>query len=707
MFDININRRHLFFFGLTALFISILYFIANLYNFVPIEYNFSVGDIADRDIIAPFDFPIYKSEEQLQAEREIAQSKAKPIYKISQNLKFNALKNLDFIFNHFTTFGKKKSLKEIKTELKKNGYFLSDETIKFLMNYKNRTDVYNYLTEKINQIMDVGIYPSTVTTNKIKLFKNNKTTTYSLSRLYSLEEAKKKLTSAIYSAKKKKVIEELGNLILLENIVIDNNLTQIEKQKLRDSIPIARGKVSKNEKIISKNQKITPNDIVKLNSLIKAQKEKYGEQKKSKIIVSSFGIFILSFILLYIYLHLVHVLFGVSVLSINDTLVFNISIFFALLLYVIMNTLLIPYFLTVLIISQLYNYKVALLYNLMQFIFLSSFLRWNISTLIIPFIVMFFGIFAGKYYEKRKNDFVVFLFLLIGTVVINTIISLIKLNSFFTYIKNIYYTFVSVSVSYIFYLLLLPIIEKKMNKATKRVLLELINMENELMKELSNKAPGTYHHSSKVGNLAETAAEAIGADYLLARTGGYFHDIGKLYHPEYFSENNSNSAEIHDKLLPNQSAILIKNHVPKGVELAKKHNLPRPIIDIIMQHHGDGITKYFYRKAKAMNLIININDFKYPGPKPQTKEAAIVMIADSIESTINSKQKSEEINENSVMKILDEQIKSMIEEGQFDECPLAISDIKKIKEAMVPIILGIYSQRIEYPEDEDERKSDY
>ncbi len=710
MNDININRRSLFFLGITSFFIAILYFVANLYNFVPIEYNFSVGEIAERDIIAPFDFPIYKSEEQLKAERENAASKAKPIYKISQNLKFNALKNLDFIFDHFTNLGRKKSISQIKEELRKSGYNLSDETIKYLMNTKNRIDVYNYLTQKITKIMDVGIYPSSLSANKIKLYKNNKISVYALSRLYSLKEAKQSLVSTIGNNKKRKVIEDLANIILIENIVIDNNLTRIEKQKLQDSIPITSGKVQKNEKIISKNQKITPMDLAKLNSLIKEQKERYGEQKKSKIILSSLGMAIFSFILLYIYFHLVYALFGIKLQSFADVLVTNLSIFVSLFIYVILNVfvglhlLLLPYFFTVIIISQIYNYKMALVYNLLQFIFLSSFLRWNISILIILFIIMFFGIYAGKFYQKRKNDFIIFLFLIFGSIIINTIMSVIKLNTFFVFLKYIYFTLISVSISYIIYILLMPVVERKMNRATKRVLLELINVENDLMKELSTKAPGTYHHSIKVGNIAETAAESIGADYLLTRAGGYLHDIGKLYHPEYFSENNSNSSEIHDKLLPNESAILIKNHVSEGIKLAKKYNLPSAIIDIIAQHHGDGLTKYFYRRAKSMGLIIDINDFKYPGPKPQTKEAAIVMIADCVESTINSKQNSETLNKDTIRKIIDDQVKSMIDEGQLDESPLTISDIKKIKESVLPIILGIYSQRIEYPEEEEDER---
>ncbi len=709
MFTINkITKRNLFFWGLTALFIALLYFISNLYNFVPIEYNFSVGDISDRDIIAPFDFPIYKSEEQLKNERELAISKAKPIYKISQNLKFNALKNLDFIFNHFTNYGKQKSLKDIKKELAKNGYFLSDETIAYLSKQKNRTDVYNYLTEKINKIMDVGIYPSTILSSKIKLYKNNKISSYSLNRLYSLDEAKKKLTSVIYSKKKKKAVEELAKIILIENIVVDNNLTQLEKQKLRDSVPITSGKVSKNEKIISKNQKITPSDLIKLNSLIKIQKEKYGEQKKSKILISSFGVIFLAFILIILFFFLSNILLNINIISIKDILLFNISFFTILLTHVLINVLmnfsllLLPYFFTVLIISQIYNYKQAFLYNMFQFLLLSIFIRWNISNLIIPFMIVLFGIFAGKFFSKRKNDFIVLLFLIIGSIIINTIISIIKLTDFFAYLKNIYFSFLSIFISYIIYILLLPSIEKKMNKATKRVILELLNMENILLKELSSKAPGTYHHSSKVGSLAETAAEAIGANYLLARAGGYYHDIGKLYHPEYFSENNPDSSDIHDKLMPQESAKLIIKHTTEGVKLARKHNLPKEVIDIIAQHHGDGFTRYFHIQAKSLGMKINKKDFQYPGPKPQSKEAAIVMIADSVESTINSRQKSEELHKENIIKIINESIERMLKEGQLDECPLTISDIKKIKEAMLPIIMGIYSQRIEYPTDETE-----
>lgn len=224
---------------------------------------------------------------------------------------------------------------------------------------------------------------------------------------------------------------------------------------------------------------------------------------------------------------------------------------------------------------------------------------------------------------------------------------------------------------------------------------ELSNMDHPLLKKLAEIAPGTYNHSLIVGNLAASVAEAIGANSLLARVGGYFHDVGKMVKSEYFIENESKSQDKHKKLTPTLSYIVILSHVKEGEKLAKQYKLPRVILDIINQHHGTSVISYFYQKALGLNLSeVKEEDFRYPGPKPQSKEAGIVMLADAIEAAARALPKPTAIRLKGLVR---EIINQKFIDGQLDECELTLKDLNKISDVLLKGILGVYHQRIEYP----------
>lgn len=264
------------------------------------------------------------------------------------------------------------------------------------------------------------------------------------------------------------------------------------------------------------------------------------------------------------------------------------------------------------------------------------------------------------------------------------------------------------------------VLGKLFGVATVLQLLELAHPNQPLLRRLIREAPGTYHHSIMVGNLAEQAAERVADNALLARVGAYYHDIGKLSRPTYFIDNQAGGANIHDSLDPRESARVIKAHVSDGVALARKHNLPRRVVDIIHQHHGTCSISFFYQKALKMGLDVNEAEFHYPGPKPQTKVAAIVMLADGCEAAVRANVQSGRIqtgqkaavpaanNPDSpagvkaltirdvVNKIIDDRIK----ENQLSECDLTLRDIDDIRDLFVEILNGIYHPRITYPDKE-------
>src|SRR5919202_862896 len=246
---------------------------------------------------------------------------------------------------------------------------------------------------------------------------------------------------------------------------------------------------------------------------------------------------------------------------------------------------------------------------------------------------------------------------------------------------------------------LLPLLEDAFNILTPMRLLELSDPGNPLLQKLLRSAPGTFSHSMQVGNLAENAAERIGADPLLARVGAYYHDIGKLEHPNYFVENQISRMNPHEILAPALSARIVKRHVKDGVEIGREWNLPTEVLDMIGQHHGTTRIEYFYRKALeeaiATGASIRESDFRYPGPCPKSKEAGILMLADSIEATVKSLEKP---TPKRIEDIVDGTIRAKLEDGQFDQCELTMREIHETGEAIREALIGFIGPRIEYPE---------
>jgi len=253
---------------------------------------------------------------------------------------------------------------------------------------------------------------------------------------------------------------------------------------------------------------------------------------------------------------------------------------------------------------------------------------------------------------------------------------------------------------------MLAVFEPLFNITTDITLLELSDLNHPLLKDLTLRAPGTYHHSLLVGNLAEAACDVIGANSLLARVGSYYHDIGKTEKSEYFGENivNGNGTIHHDKLSPSMSALAIKSHVKDGAELAKKHKLPQAIADFIAQHHGDTLIYYFYQRALEKvtdEAQLKEEDFRYLGPKPQTKETAIVLLADAVEAASRTLSKPTPARIEGVVRKL---INNKFIDGQLDECELTLKDLNKIAQSFVRVLTGVFHSRVEYPEAEEKAR---
>ncbi len=243
---------------------------------------------------------------------------------------------------------------------------------------------------------------------------------------------------------------------------------------------------------------------------------------------------------------------------------------------------------------------------------------------------------------------------------------------------------------------ILPLFEYLLQTVTNISLLELADSNHPVLQRLVMEAPGTYHHSIIVGNLSDSACLAVGANGLLARIGAYYHDIGKLQKPDYFIENQEIKKNAHDELTPTMSKLIIMNHIKEGLELAKKYSLSPVLWDFIRQHHGSSLVYYFYRRAledKEVDQEIAEEGFRYPGPKPNTKETAIVLLADSVEAATRSLK---DPNADKIAEIVHKVINNKFIDGQLDECELTLKDIEKISSVFIKILSGIYHSRVSY-----------
>jgi putative nucleotidyltransferase with HDIG domain len=319
------------------------------------------------------------------------------------------------------------------------------------------------------------------------------------------------------------------------------------------------------------------------------------------------------------------------------------------------------------------------------------------------FITGGISVYTVRDIKNRTQIFRSFLFILIGYTVAIVAFGLERFAAPETMLYELAFAASNALISPVLTYGLLIFFERIFKITTDLTLLELSNFDRPLLRDLARKAPGTFNHSMTMGTIAEAAAEKIGANALLARVGAYYHDIGKTISPQGFVENQLDNDNVHENLRPEESVEMIIRHVNEGIELAKQNKLPEEIIDFIPMHHGTTTITYFYEKAKGLygEENIDINKYKYPGPKPNTKETAIVMLADGCESAVRSISEPDAIKvENMVNNIFNSRLK----EGQLDDSPITFTDVSKMKEAFLSILISQHHRRIKYPKQEDAEK---
>lgn len=498
----------------------------------------------------------------------------------------------------------------------------------------------------------------------------------------------------------KEIGNQLTSIYLKPNLVLDADATNKAREEAIEAIsPIM---ILKNQVIVSEGYIVTDEHYVILDEL------GFTQKTLQENILPIIGISIITLILFIVFAYAFHICFDKKKYSLKK---------FSLLFTVYTITILFtfyagdfakyinPILIGVLLIGLFMGYTAGLIYIISITIVSNIILGQDIDFIIFMLLASLIMLSVSKSLTERKTVFRNSIITTIGIAMIYLGISLLTpiVNNDDIFINLIYvvgYSF----ISYILAFGLIPIIEMSFGILTQNKLMELSNPNNELIKKLTMEAPGTYHHSLVVSNLAEAAAIEIGADFALARVGAYYHDIGKTQYPAFFTENQV-GVNPHDNLSPWQSFKIIQNHVLYGIQLGKKHKLPEEIINMIPEHHGNSLVKYFYVKAKENNADTNEDDYRYGGRLPSTKESGILMLADTCEAAVRSMaQKSNSMEE--IEAFVVQLIKNKMNDGQLVNSTLTIGDIENIKIAFMRIFKGLYHKRIEYPKTEEEKEEE-
>jgi len=692
------NSKYILYCAVTALIIVGIYQIAALGRVNYPEYNLKEGQVSEVEIIAPFDFPILKSPQELSKETEEVLSGIDKPYEISEEPLFEVISNLDNIYAVLYTIEPTDDLEKIAADLKRAGYTFTPEALEFTLRSSLRDKIYESLRSELGILYKQGIYES-LEEDSILIYQNNIAEKRAKSDFLSREKAKAALLNKFPEAET--FISEFTEQYLKPNLLVnEEKLNKLHQSSLQTVQPSA-GMVLKNEVIVRKNSRVTEDEVRKLESLQEAYRREKIRKSPLQELFLSLGLLMYIFVVIFLANHYYGVQSKEEKIPVADFLPVNLGFMVLVILTVLSNfvlsssNLIIPFALFAIAGAILVNFEFGLLYSVCNILIISPFLNWETFTPVIMILSTIMCLLILRRQKVWHEYLMIWLYLIISLLVVIICLGIYKRDSIITIMRSIGYAFISASLSITGILLIVPYYEKKWNRATKQTLLELLDFNHPLLKRLATEAVGTYHHSLVVGNLAEHSAEAIGANPLLARVGSYYHDIGKIINPEIFTENNEDSGEIHSQMEPEESAQLIRNHVTEGITLAKKYKIPQPVIDIIMQHHGDMIIRYFYEKANKEGKELDTNAYRYPGPRPQTKEAALVMLADIVESTTKAKEIE---NETDIAKIIDDTINYLLKEKQFEEAPISLKDLKIVKQSFIPVLESIYRKRLDYPE---------
>lgn len=674
------------------------------------------GQVADRTILAPFTFSISKAKGEIEREQDEAAARVPPVFRrVAENLQRAQMK-LRILEDAVSSWRSLPDSSLEPEEMVTPGFTLSAATLALLAQDSTRIEIFQATEDLFPTLFSrhiatrldmMGSAPhfiileddSVETSVAVESLSTGEHVRVDLSHMVRVRHPDHELLA--------RAVYELSAPMVVPTLVLDQVETARRKEESAKAISPIKGKLLAGEIVVEAHTRVTEQDAEELRSL----REAYAARAMAGHDVGSFLPVLGHLLWIVLFLGLVAgflvAMAPTTLRSPSDTalmiLVLAIGVAAS---YGIRWPLegpagLVPLAIVAMLATIFFDEGVGFGLTILAFLMAGSHFRFNVAGLVPPLVGAFAAVFRLRQLRKRRDFYLTALWIFAAASLACLPMGLLSSSDLRTLLRMIGYSAVNAAVSSIVVMVALPVLESLFHRATDLRLLELSDMNHVLLRQLALNAPGTYQHSMIVGNLAEAACETIHANALLARVGSYYHDVGKITKPEYFAENQSFNENPHDKLSPKMSALVIASHVKEGLKLAVQEGLPPVIVDFVAQHHGTTSISFFYKKMKEQNpdARIDLEDFSYPGPKPATRETAVVMLADACEGAVRSLQ---EPTATRIRQVVEKVIHERLIGGQLDQSNLTFRDLEKIRESFLPLLVSVHHHRVKYPEDKKE-----
>ena len=654
----------------------IVYFLPNEGKF---NYQFDINKPWKYGLLqASFDFPIYKNDIQVQKEQDSILADYQPYFQIDKEAEKNVLSKLREDYN------------------------------KTLRHSLPGTDYVRYIERTLKALYEDGIIAGNDLKRMeedsiiaIRLVDKNVATSRFIDQLYTVKEAYEYLLNGDTTHYKKKILQQCNlNDYITPNLVYDEEKSEAAQKDLLSNISWANGFVLNGQKIIDRGEIVDEQTYNILESLRKEWEKRSDSVQEKRLTLAGqilyVGIFLFCFMA---YLELFRADYYERKGTL--TLLFALIVFFPVLSSIMVEQNLssiyvVPFAMIPIIVRVFLDSRTAFMAHVTIILLCSITLRFPHEFILLQVVAGMVAIYSLRELSQRSQLLRTALVVFISYALLYFAFELIHEDDLTKLNTRMYIYFMINGILLLFAYPLLFLLEKIFGFTSDVTLVELSNINNSLLREMSEVAPGTFQHSLQMANLAAAAANKIGGKSQLVRTGALYHDIGKMVNPAFFTENQS-GVNPHKSLSYEQSAQVIISHITDGLKLAEKHNLPKVIKDFISTHHGRGLTKYFYisYKNEHPDEEVDQEKFRYPGPNPFTKEQAVLMMADSVEAASRSLP---EYTEESISTLVDKIIDTQVSEGYFKECPITFKDIATVKALFKEKLKTMYHTRISYPE---------
>lgn len=654
----------------------IVYFLPNEGKF---NYQFDINKPWKYGLLqASFDFPIYKNDIQVQKEQDSILADYQPYFQIDKEAEKNVLSKLREDYN------------------------------KTLRHSLPGTDYVRYIERTLKALYEDGIIAGNDLKRMeedsiiaIRLVDKNVATSRFIDQLYTVKEAYEYLLNADTTHYKKKILQQCNlNDYITPNLVYDEEKSEAAQKDLLSNISWANGFVLNGQKIIDRGEIVDEQTYNILESLRKEWEKRSDSVQEKRLTLAGqilyVGIFLFCFMA---YLELFRADYYERKGTL--TLLFALIVFFPVLSSIMVEQNLssiyvVPFAMIPIIVRVFLDSRTAFMAHVTIILLCSITLRFPHEFILLQVVAGMVAIYSLRELSQRSQLLRTALVVFISYALLYFAFELIHEDDLTKLNTRMYIYFMINGILLLFAYPLLFLLEKIFGFTSDVTLVELSNINNSLLREMSEVAPGTFQHSLQMANLAAAAANKIGGKSQLVRTGALYHDIGKMVNPAFFTEDQS-GVNPHKSLSYEQSAQVIISHITDGLKLAEKHNLPKVIKDFISTHHGRGLTKYFYisYKNEHPDEEVDQEKFRYPGPNPFTKEQAVLMMADSVEAASRSLP---EYTEESISTLVDKIIDTQVSEGYFKECPITFKDIATVKALFKEKLKTMYHTRISYPE---------